>query len=245
MQLFKSLGLVALGASAPAVLAGPVHRRGTVGNDAIVGLPETVPDTTAGTLYLKYKPFLYRANGCVPYPAVDAEANTNEGLSPTGDPAGDCTDSTGQIYARSEANNGAFAIMYAWYWPKDEPSELEGSLGIGHRHDWESVVVWLSEESTSATVLGVAASAHGDFNAEDASDVTFSGNGALIEYSSNGITDHSLGFTTTVGDQQPLVAWESLDSTVQSALAETDWGDANVPFIDANFENNLAEAVLS
>jgi hypothetical protein len=76
MQILKSLGLAALGASAPAVLAGPVLRRGTVGNDDIVGLSETVPDTTAGTLYLKYKPFLYRGNGCVPYPAVDADGNT-------------------------------------------------------------------------------------------------------------------------------------------------------------------------
>lgn len=169
----------------------------------------------------------------------------SEGLSPTGDPAGDCTSSTGQIYTRSSSANGAFAIMYAWYWPKDEPSALEGALGFGHRHDWESIVVWLSAESTSATVLGVAASAHGDFNAEAASDVTFSGNGALIQYASNGILDHSLGFTTTKGDQQPLVAWESLDSTIQNALADTDWGDANVPFIDANFQNNLVEAELS
>lgn len=169
----------------------------------------------------------------------------SEGLSPTGDPSGDCLTSTGQIYARSSVVGTSFAIMYAWYWPKDEPSELEGDLGIGHRHDWESIVVWLSAESTSATVLGVAASAHGDFDAEDASAVSFSGNGPLIEYESNGILDHSLAFTTTVGDQQPLVAWESLDSTIQSALADTDWGDANVPFIDANFQNNLAEAALS
>jgi hypothetical protein len=49
----------------------------------------------------------------------------SEGLSPTGSPSGDCLDSTGQIYARSETYNGAFAIMYSWYWPKDEPSQLE------------------------------------------------------------------------------------------------------------------------
>ncbi|KAH8671327.1 necrosis inducing protein [Xylariales sp. PMI_506] len=235
-------GLLALNSVA---IAGRISRRGTVGNDDIVGLPETVPSTTAGTLYLKYKPFLYRVNGCDPYPAVDAEGNTNEGLSPTGDPSGDCVDSTGQIYARSTTYNNSFAIMYSWYWPKDEPSEAESLLGIGHRHDWEAIVVWLSADSTSASVLGVAASAHGDFDAEAASSVSFDGNGALIKYYSElNLLDHSLGFTTTVGDQQPLVAWESLDSTIQNALADTDWGDANVPFIDANFQNNLALAVL-
>ncbi|KAI0134645.1 necrosis inducing protein [Xylariales sp. AK1849] len=239
MQLRKFLELVAL---TTAVLAGPVQRRGTVGNDEIVGLDETVPDTTAGVLYLKYKPFLYRVNGCDPYPAVDADGNTNEGLSPTGDPAGDCTNSTGQIYARSETYNDTFAIMYSWYWPKDEPSELESLLGVGHRHDWENVVVWLSAESTDAAVLGVAASAHGDYSTETSP--TFSGDGVLIKYYTDGILDHSLGFTTDVGDQQPLVAWESLSTTIQDALNSTDWGAANVPFIDSAFESNLAKAEL-
>jgi hypothetical protein len=76
MQLLKTLGLAALSSPASVVLGSPLQRRGTVGNDDIVGLPQTVPSTTAGTLYLKYKPFLYRVNGCVPYPAVDAEGNT-------------------------------------------------------------------------------------------------------------------------------------------------------------------------
>lgn len=76
MKLLKSLSIAALGASTPGSVASPLQRRGTVGNDDIVGLPQTVPSTTAGTLYLKYKPYLYRVNGCVPYPAVDAEGNT-------------------------------------------------------------------------------------------------------------------------------------------------------------------------
>lgn len=57
-------------------LSGPLRRRDTVGSDDIVGLSETVPDTVAGQLYLKYKPYLYRQSGCVPYPAVDADGNT-------------------------------------------------------------------------------------------------------------------------------------------------------------------------
>jgi hypothetical protein len=74
MQLTKPLGVAAL-LLGPAA-AGPVQRRGTVGSEDIVGLPETVPDNTDGTLYLTYKPFLYRVDGCDPYPAVDAEGNT-------------------------------------------------------------------------------------------------------------------------------------------------------------------------
>ena len=51
-----------------------------------------------------------------------------------------------------------------------------------------------------------------------------------------------LGFTTTIGVQQPLIAWESLPAVAQTALTNTDFGDANVPFKDPSFMNNLAEA---
>lgn len=132
--------------------------------------------------------------------------------------------------------------MYSWYWPKDEPSAVLALLGVGHRHDWECVVLWLSEESLDATVVGASASAHGKFSTSTSPD--FSSDGLLVEYWSNGILDHSLELTDTVGDQQPLVAWESLDTTIQDALANTDWGAANVPFIDSHFETNLEKAEL-
>ena len=81
------------------------------------------------------------------------------GLEPTGGPSSMCSSSTGQVYARAGSYNGAFAIMYSWYMPKDSPS-----TGLGHRHDWENAVVWLSAQSTTAKVIGAAASAHGDFD---------------------------------------------------------------------------------
>lgn len=57
-----------------AIVAGALGD--VIDHDAVVGFPETVPDTTAGALYLKYKPFLKVYNGCVPFPAVDADGNT-------------------------------------------------------------------------------------------------------------------------------------------------------------------------
>lgn len=47
-----------------------------ISHDAVVGFPESVPSTTAGSLYLKYKPYLKVFNGCVPFPAVDPDGNT-------------------------------------------------------------------------------------------------------------------------------------------------------------------------
>lgn len=127
--------------------------------------------------------------------------------------------------------------MYSWFWPKDEPSD-----GIGHRYDWEAIVVWLSAESTSATLLGVAASQHGGYSTTTSPNL--SGTSPLIRYYSDWPLDHQLGFTSTVGGQQPLIAWESLTAAAQNTLNTFDFGSANVLFDDANFQNNLAEAAL-
>ncbi|ETS81001.1 hypothetical protein PFICI_06003 [Pestalotiopsis fici W106-1] len=238
------LAKVSLLALVSAALAAPQSvKRADIDHDAVVGFDETVPDTTIGELMLKWKPTLYVVDGCVPFPAVDEDGNTSAGLAPSGDPSGDCDSSTGQIYARAESYNDAFAIMYSWYWPKDEPSWLESLVGVGHRYDWEDIVVWLSDDTSDATLLGVAASYHGDY--VTSTDPDLSGDSPLIKYyTAYAILDHSLGFTDTVGGTQPLIAWDSLPTVAQEALADKDWGDANVPFIDANFESNLAEAEL-
>lgn len=50
--------------------------RASIDHDKVVGFPETVPNGTTGDVYLAYQPLLYVVNGCVPFPAVDAEGNT-------------------------------------------------------------------------------------------------------------------------------------------------------------------------
>ncbi|KAL9088935.1 MAG: hypothetical protein Q9165_005992 [Trypethelium subeluteriae] len=220
------------------VSVAPLQRRATIDSDAVVGFPQTVPNNLTGTLYLKYKPYLYVANGCVPFPAVDAEGNVSGGLAPSGASNGDCSSSTGQVYARAGTYNGDYAIMYSWFMPKDEPSD-----GIGHRYDWENIVVWLENPSAAnPTLLGVAASAHGDY--QDNTSPSLSGNGPLIEYESIWPLDHQLLFTSTVGGQQPLIAWESLTAAAQQTLNTFDFGSAIVPFRDDNFQSYLTEAAL-
>lgn len=68
-------------AAAAAVSATPTPKslleaRGTIGSDDIVGFLQTVPSGTVGNVYLAYKPYLNVVNGCVPFPAVDAEGDT-------------------------------------------------------------------------------------------------------------------------------------------------------------------------
>ncbi|RDX44227.1 NPP1-domain-containing protein [Lentinus brumalis] len=232
-----SVGLSLLAAAGCAAGAA-IDRRAVIAHDAVVGFPETVPATTVGQLYLQYKPHLKVVNGCVPFPAVDAAGNTGGGLAPTGGTNAGCSSSTGQVYARSASFNDAFAIMYAWYMPKDEPSD-----GIGHRHDWEGIVVWLDDPNKAEpAILGVAASAHGDFSTTTSPNLD--GTSPLIRYFSVWPVDHQLGFTSDVGGTQPLIAYESLTDAARNALETTDFGSANVPFKEANFQNNLVKAEL-
>ncbi|KAL5118594.1 hypothetical protein ACEQ8H_003445 [Pleosporales sp. CAS-2024a] len=236
--MFAKLALQLL-AAATAVTALPnpanLVSRAVIDHDAVVGFPETVPNNIAGGLYLKYKPWLKVFNGCVPFPAVNAAGDTSAGLAPRGASDGDCSSSTGQVYVRGGAYNGAFAIMYSWYMPKDEPSD-----GIGHRHDWENMVVWLSAESDSATVTGVAISAHGGY--QKYTDAPFSGTRPEIGYISYWPLDHQLISTTTRGGEQPAIAWESMTAAARSAIENTDFGDATPSFRDDNFQNYLSEA---
>ncbi|KAH8690875.1 npp1 domain-containing protein [Talaromyces proteolyticus] len=229
-----------LAALATASSVKSFHRRGTIASDEIVGFPETVPSGTTGDVYLAYKPYLYVVNGCVPFPAVNAEGDTNAGLAPTGASDGDCSSSAGQVYVRSDTYNGYYALLYSWYMPKDEPSD-----GLGHRHDWEGVIVWLSSvTSTDASnVVAVCPSAHGKWDCTTSS-YTLSDSHPLIKYESVWPLDHSCGLTTTVGGMQPLIAWESLPSVAQTALDDTDFGAANVPFKEDHFASNLAAATF-
>ncbi|SPO03309.1 related to NPP1 domain protein [Cephalotrichum gorgonifer] len=222
---------------APLVSGLPFTKRAVIAHDAVVGFPETVPSGDLGNLYLKYKPRLKVFNGCVPFPAVEADGDTSGGLSPTGSPSGGCSPSTGQVYARAAQHGSAYAIMYSWYMPKDSPSS-----GLGHRHEWEHIVVWLSGPDTSATVLGVAVSQHGGH--EKSTAPPMSGNTPLVGYTSVWPVNHQMIFTDEVGGTQPLIAWESLTEAARTALTNTDFGDANVPFKDSNFANELDDAQL-
>ncbi|KAI0148708.1 NPP1-domain-containing protein [Xylariaceae sp. FL1272] len=198
---------------------------------AVVGFAQS-----ASTVQLNWKPWLKVVNGCVPFPAVDSAGNTSGGLSPTGGSSDGCSSSTGQVYTRGEQYEDYYALMYSWYMPKDEPSD-----GLGHRHDWECIVVWLSSSASDASIVGLSTSAHGGFSTIT-SDFPLDGTRPKIEYYSIWPVDHQLGTTDTVGGEQPLISWENLTAAARTALQDTDFGDANVPFKDGNFESNLAEA---
>ncbi|QSZ31409.1 hypothetical protein DSL72_000974 [Monilinia vaccinii-corymbosi] len=237
----KSLQLsLSLLASTAAAAPSQLESRSVIAHDKVVGFPPQVPGGTVGSVYLAYKPYLKVVNGCVPYPAVDAAGNTSGGLKPEGTSDSGCSSSTGQVYVRGGQYGSHYAVMYSWYFPKDEPSSK-----IGHRHDWEGVIVWLKDgtSTNAANIAAVCPSAHGGWDCSTNA-YSLAGTSPLIQYMSTWPLDHSLSLTNVKGGQQPLIAWESLTSEARSALQNTDFGAGNVPFKEGNFASNLAKATF-
>jgi hypothetical protein len=144
------------------------------------------------------------------------------------------------LVSKSPALENPSILICLGYMPKDEPSD-----GLGHRHDWEGAIVWLSSSTSTAAnnILAVCPSAHGGWDCST-NGYSLSGTSPLIKYESIWPVDHSMWLTSTVGGMQPLIAWESLPAVAQTALSTTDFGSANVPFIDSAFDANLAKATF-
>lgn len=164
---------------------------------------------------------------------------------------GKCSKSEGQVYSRSGSWNDRWAIMYSWYFPKDQ--NVDGPANKGHRYDWENIVVWLTGKTEDAEVTGVSFSAHSDYrkyrNANGNSVYFKDDSHPLVQYSNSADwLDHSLDSykedRSNEGDggQQPLIAWTELTQAAQTALDKADFGQANVPFIDDAWEGKLTKA---
>lgn len=131
--------------------------------------------------------------------------------------------------------------MYAWYFPKDQP--LAGNVIGGHRHDWEGVVIWLDNPgNASPKILGVAPSSHGGF--KPSTTVKREGDRVKIEYFTAFFHDHALQQSDTRGRTHSLLQWESMTPAARTALQNTNFGSADVPFRNGNFENNLSKAQI-
>ncbi|KAK1569711.1 necrosis inducing protein [Colletotrichum navitas] len=194
-----------------------LDRRATVGHDTLKPLPQQVQDNWNGQAIARFNPLLHIASGCQPYTAVDASGNIRYGFK----------------------YNNRWAIMYAWYWPKDQT--LDG-LAIGaHRHDWEHIVVFLNDPSDpNPKILGGGASGHGEYKTTDFP--PREGDSVKAEYYADFPTNHELQFTAKVGRTYPVLDWDAMSTTMQNALSNADFGDADVPFIGGSFLSNLGKA---
>ncbi|KAG6614898.1 necrosis inducing-like protein NPP1 type [Phytophthora cinnamomi] len=117
-----------------------------IDHDKVQPFAQPKPVTASEKAAVKFKPSLTIVENCHPYPAVNAAGETSGGLKPTGKADGDCKGSGlgSQVYGRAAWNNGLWAIMYTWYFPKDQGSGDVGLVPRNERHKWISAVVWIN-----------------------------------------------------------------------------------------------------
>lgn len=233
MNLLGFLAVVAL--STASVQAG------TIDHNQVVPFAQPEATTISQKAAIKFKPQIHITNGCHPYPAVNEAGETSGGLKTSGAPSSSCKGSGwgSQVYGRSTWYNGKWAIMYSWYFPKDSPS-----TGLGHRHDWEHVVVWIDNpDVANPTILAASPSAHSgySFYAPPSSD-SVDGTSVKVNYESNWPINHALDMTSKSGETQDLIMWDQLSEAARYALNTTDFGKANVPMNDGNFVAKLGKA---
>ncbi|KAM0365998.1 hypothetical protein ACHAO7_010399 [Fusarium culmorum] len=92
---------------------------------------------------LRFQPYLdYDMDGCYNTAAINEDGRINSGLKKGFSVHEYCRDKQhllhSNAYSRKRCNHGYCAIMYDYYFEKDQAAALSG-----HRHDWENIVVFL------------------------------------------------------------------------------------------------------
>jgi hypothetical protein len=183
-------------------------------------------------------------------------------LRTTGTKTGNCRDSgfldtsnTLHRYACVTSNESEYCgHIYALYFEKDQT--VDGSAGVGHRHDWESAIIWTKD----GVITHGSVSQHGKFETKPRHELPFEtdeeGNDHLkVVYHQHGGLTHAMRFAGANDHhaENPegewvtptLISWydltgDGLDNVyMRGQLNGFDYGKASIPVTDSNFWNNL------
>ncbi|WP_405819035.1 NPP1 family protein [Streptomyces sp. NBC_01390] len=228
-----------------------------ISTNASAAILNPLPEN-ASTFQKKYQPLWdYDSDSCFPAAAVDASGKLNGGLNNSGSITGGCrTDHLGKAntYSQGWCKNGWCAYVYGLYFEKDQT--LAGADAFGHRHDWESVVVFQKQGEESPRFL--SASRHGGYSTHPINEVPMGRlpgeanyNRVEIVYHKDGASTHAFRFAkwgeTPVAwgdggwDHPALVTMENMDKTPRDQLWNSKWGDANFP-LTGNLQSNINKA---
>lgn len=238
----------ALAAGLSAIVPGVAHA------DAPGGLPQMSTEKE-----LRFAPVWdYDSDSCYPSPAIGPDGRVNGGLEPSGSITGKCRRpshlTSANLYSRKKCNNGWCAYAYSIYFEKDQVNEV---LDIGHRHDFEQVVVWVQNDQ----VKFVSSSHHRNYRKQATNEVSFLGSRPKIVYHKEGAGSHTLRLAGP--DERPenetgqwhrptLVGWDHFPqdevtvngekTKVRDVLARADFGAASFWIRDANFPGLLEKS---
>ncbi|GAB1310668.1 Necrosis inducing-domain-containing [Madurella fahalii] len=170
-------------------------------------------------------------------------------------PADDCRNPDrldhNNVYARSRCNNGWCAIMYEYYFEKDQA--ICGSFLGGHRHDWENVVVFVKDDQ----VKRVSPSCHGEYQHPSDAPMLDGEHRVKMVYHKDGAGTHCIRNAKPADDgienhtgkwfSSKVVGWEGWPSTElrDKVLDGKNWsGDGGIrPKLgDNDFAKNLRDA---
>ncbi|MBQ1499054.1 MAG: NPP1 family protein [Sphingomonas sp.] len=195
---------------------------------------------------------------CFNVPAVNAAGAISAGASTYATrPPASCRNpsyrTTSNVYVRARCNNGYCARVYSYFWQSD----------FSHAYDWESIIVWTTDQGTSSTVVGVTRGDHGGWETRATS-------GGQLRFQSDSTGQHvkmvyhyeTWGFShlwrfskTDNGDEppengtgqwliQPLISWNGYPSaSVRNAISNYNFGSGNFDNKDARFSGVLAATV--
>ncbi|MFM9445018.1 NPP1 family protein [Streptomyces acidiscabies] len=250
-QEYKRLAKAAFVAAATTSLAVGLTAGTASAAPNLSNLPES--STSFQRTFQPY--FDYDSDGCLPAAAIDLWGNLNGGLNPSGSIGGGCrTDHLGNAntYARAKCNNGWCGIIYTLYFEKDQ-ADPTGISGLGHRHDWECVVVWVKQGAAQPSYI--SASRHGGFNTIPVDQAPMDGVHAKIVYHKDGASTHAFRFAKSGEtaeawpdggwDHPALVSWDHYPASkdpsknLQTIMNNSDWGNANFPLQDSKFNDTL------
>jgi hypothetical protein len=221
--------------------ASPVTKR-----DILTPLPGAADATES-----RFQPLLdFDSDGCYNTAAIDPSGYTNPGKGATGTPQGDCRDppqlDNSNAYSRKRCNNGYCAIMYEYYFEKDQA--VMGSFLGGHRHDWENIVVFTQGDN----VVRVAPSCHGGY---DGASNSFPADGPRpqLVYHKDGVGTHCFRFAndddianpenpTGSFHTAPLVGWDSWPNVGLRDTMLNAWSGGVGPKLDSEFTDSLRNA---
>lgn len=224
-------------------------------------------DDAVSAIEKKFEPAV-RFSGCQPYPVINHVGEISGGLKPTGTRTRGCSDKTkrqvqirtacfvegqtdiaygsGNFFIGDLGSGEMCAVMYSYYFAKD----VGAIFGIGgHRHDWESVVVWIRD---GQKVVGVSYSGHGQFQKLRGDDADRINSHPKVDYTyRNGVTEFTHSMREGTGDNSFYVTGLKVNSwsamalyrpNLLSALEEHDFGNAIYPQENTRFAIELNRA---